>query len=143
MTDPLETAMPHDTYMATVSVLQDYFELPREDAEEIASELKTLHLAGGELLFRQGDPADSMYLLVRGRLQVWLDVDPPVYIGEVVPGESVGEVGLITGEARSADVVSVRSCILVKFEQTDFERLAAEHPAMVMRLTAIFARRLH
>lgn len=143
MTDPLETAMPHDTYMATVSVLQDYFELPREDAEEIASELKTLHLAGGELLFRQGDPADSMYLLVRGRLQVWLDVDPPVYIGEVVPGESVGEVGLITGEARSADVVSVRSCILVKFEQTDFERLAAEHPAMVMRLTAIVARRLH
>ncbi|MBO6565265.1 MAG: patatin-like phospholipase family protein [Pseudomonadales bacterium] len=135
--------MTEDTYMATVSVLREYFDLPQREADDIASQLKTIHLAGGQVLFKQGDPADSMYLLVRGRLQVWLDSEAPVYIGEVVPGESVGEVGLITGEARSADVVAVRSCILVKFEQTAFERLAAEHPSMVMRLTAIVAKRLH
>ena len=69
----------------------------------------------GETLFRQGDPADSMYLVVRGRLQVWINAEPPVYVGEVTPGESVGEVGIITGEVRSADVVAVRSSILVKF----------------------------
>ena len=97
--------MTEDTYMATVSVLQEYFDLPQREADDIASQLKTIHLAGGQVLFKQGDPADSMYLLVRGRLQVWLDSEAPVYIGEVVPGESVGEVGLITGEARSAFII--------------------------------------
>ena len=61
--------MTEDTYMATVGVLQEYCDLPGEEAEVIASELKTIHLAGGQVLFKQGDPADSMYLLVRGRLQ--------------------------------------------------------------------------
>lgn len=138
-----QVAEPRDTVMATMNVVQEYFELPGDEAQEIAGELTTIHLAGGETLFNQGDPADSMYLVVRGRLQVWINADTPVYVGEVVPGESVGEVGLITGEARSADVVAVRSCILIRFERSDFEKLASEHPSMVMRLTAIVARRLH
>jgi NTE family protein len=125
------------------SVLETYFELPVGEGELLAKELEIVYLEGGHTLFHQGDEGDSLYLLVRGRLQVWIDAEPPIYLGEVLPGESVGEVGLITGERRSADVVANRSSVLVRLDRTAFERLAAAHPSMVMQLTTIVARRLH
>lgn len=125
------------------SLLEDYFHLSREESEDIAAQLETVSLNGGQPLFHQGDATDSMYLLVRGRLQVWSADDTPVFIGEVSPGESVGEVGLITGETRSADVFAVRNSILIKLMKADFEKLAAEHPAMVMQLASVVAKRLH
>ncbi len=128
---------------ATVEILATYFSLQEDEAAEIANELTSVNLRGGEPLFQQGEESDSMYLLIRGRLQVWLDAESPVFIGEVLPGESVGEVGLITKEKRSADVVAIRRSVLLKLERHDFERLAAEHPSMVMQLTQIVARRLH
>ncbi|MGK0460215.1 MAG: NTE family protein, partial [Candidatus Azotimanducaceae bacterium] len=128
----------------TVSgVLETYFELPAGEGELLARELETVYLEGGYTLFHQGAEADSLYLLVRGRLQVWIDAEKPIYLGEVLPGESVGEVGLITGERRSADVVANRSSVLVRLDRTAFERLAAAYPSMVMKLTTIVARRLH
>ena len=125
------------------SVLETYFELPAGEGAAIAVELEIVHLEGGRPLFKRGDETDAMYILVRGRLQVWIDLESPVFIGEVLPGESVGEVGLITGEARSADVLAIRHSVLVKLDKADFERLASEHPAMVMQLTSIVAKRLH
>lgn len=124
-------------------LLENYFQLSPGEGQLIAKQLETVHLDGGRTLFHQGDPTDSMYLLVRGRLQVWIAGETPIYIGEVSPGESVGEVGLITGEARSADVLATRNSVLVKIGKSDFEELAAEHPAMVMQLASVVAKRLH
>lgn len=124
-------------------MLESYFELPAGEGEILARELDTVYLDGGHTLFHQGDEADSLYLLVRGRLQVWINAEKPIYLGEVLPGESVGEVGLITGEKRSADVVANRSSVLVRLDRIAFERLAAAYPSMVMQLTSIVARRLH
>ena len=39
---------------------------------------------GGDWLFRQGDPGDELYLLVRGRLQVWIDAPEPGAIAEAL-----------------------------------------------------------
>jgi CRP-like cAMP-binding protein len=44
-----------------------------ESAADVAAELEAVTCRGGDWLFRQGDPADGLYLLVRGRLQVWID----------------------------------------------------------------------
>lgn len=128
---------------ARMKLLEHYFKLAPGEGQSIGETLQTVHLEGGQPLFHQGDDTDAMYLVVRGRLQVWIDAETPIYIGEVLPGESVGEVGLITGEKRSADVLAIRNSVLVKLDRADFERLAAEHPAMVMQLTSIVAKRLH
>ncbi len=77
---------------AIKKLLEDYFKLPAGEGAAIAEELETLHLDGGQPLFHQGDDTDAMYLLVRGRLQIWIDAATPIYIGEVLPGESVGHV---------------------------------------------------
>lgn len=117
-------------------------------------DLEIEHLAGGEWLFRQNDPGDSLYLLVRGRLQVWidnngvaLDVDgsnarKPVnahLLGEIVPGDSVGELSLLTGEKRSAGIKAIRDSLVIKITRSAFEKLGEIHPGLIIRLAGSIA----
>ena len=76
---------------------------------ELASELQLVSLKRGELLIRQGDPADCMYTIVSGRLELTALADDggERYLGELGSGETVGETGLVDDstahEQRSCD----------------------------------------
>jgi lysophospholipid hydrolase len=78
---------------------------------ELEARLQWAHLAGGDVLFREGDADDAMYLVVSGRLRVAPRRGPP---REVRRGESVGELGVLTGGPREATVVAVRDSDLVR-----------------------------
>jgi len=139
-------ATREDRVRATV---QAYFDLPAEAAGAVMAEVETLHLSGGEWLMRQGEAGDALYLLVQGRLQVLVNAPSadaqtvPVYIGEVAPGDSVGEVSLLTGEPRAASIQAIRDSLLVKIDRASFDRLAQRHPALVMKLAGNVASVLH
>jgi NTE family protein len=74
---------------------------------ELSREVEIVDLAGGTALFRQNEPTDSLYILLHGRLNV-SSMDPETgvetLLGETAPGESIGEIGLLTGEPRSASL---------------------------------------
>lgn len=109
-------------------------------AEELAGALERRTLRGGEWLFQQGEEGDALYFLVRGRLQAWAGKgDDARLLGEVVPGDSVGEAGLLTGAPRSAGIRAIRDSLLIRIDQPAFERLAVQHPSMVMRLASNIA----
>lgn len=120
------------------SIIERYFEQSLED--EALARFRMCTLPGGEWLFRQGDVGDSLYFLVRGRLQVWVEQksghsgDPAALMGEVVPGETVGEVGLLSDEPRSASIRAIRDSLLIEIDRASFTQLADRHPAMVMKL---------
>jgi len=126
-----------------------YFAIPRQEAGPLLDELETLHLSGGDWLIHQGDEGDALYLLVQGRLQAVVkspdagEQDKHIFLGEIVPGDSVGEVSLLTGEPRSASIQAIRDSLLVTIDRASFERLAAQHPALVMRLAGNVASVLH
>jgi predicted acylesterase/phospholipase RssA/CRP-like cAMP-binding protein len=112
----------------------------RLDAETVSwlrEELEWIHLGHGEALFRSGDSSDGMYVLVSGRLRVTVTrpQDGQQVVGEVSPGEPVGELGLLSGEPRSATVVSIRETNVVKMTESVFQRLASRQPAAVTNLT--------
>ena len=126
-------------------ITSDYFGMDIDDA--LLARFGQVQLEGGEWLFHHGDPGDSLYFVVRGRLQVWdesiHDEDgEPRLLGEVVPGESVGEVGLLSGAARSAGIRAIRDSLLLRLDRQTFEQLAREHPALVMKLAANIAQLL-
>jgi len=107
--------------------------------EELIAALERVELRGGDWLFREGETGNSLYFLVRGRLQAWAD-NGKRFLGEVVPGDSVGEAGLLTGAARSAGIRAIRDSLLIRLGKQRFEGLAAQHPAMVMKLASHVAR---
>ena len=76
----------------------------RVEAQTLAwlrDELEWIHLGHGDVLFREGDPSEAMYLVVSGRLRISTSSpdDGQRTLGEVSPGEIVGELGLLGGEA--------------------------------------------
>jgi predicted acylesterase/phospholipase RssA/CRP-like cAMP-binding protein len=124
-------------------VVEDYFGVKAEPS--LLEKFELVTLAGGEWLFRHGDPGDSLFLLVRGRMQVWDETAGDEegnefrLLGEIVPGESVGEVGLLSGEPRSAGIRAIRDSQLLRLERKAFESLAGDHPALVMKLASNIA----
>jgi NTE family protein len=98
--------------------------------------LEWVEIAGGDTLLAQGDPGDSMYLLVSGRLRAYVrdegsSHDPEAtlpltrataatnghgqrMLGEITRGQIVGEMSLYTDEPRMATVVAIRDSVLVR-----------------------------
>ena len=126
-------------------LLETYFDLTPDTQPELADQLDHIELAGGCWLFHQGDPGDALYLLVRGRLEVWLERDAsgplesPRLIGGVAPGESVGELALLTDAPRAAGILASRDSLLLRITRDAFERLACTHPSLGLRLASRIA----
>lgn len=133
------------------SIFRQYFGDPVSEQEgdshyfddaDFQQGLDWVHLAGGEWLFHQGDVGDSLYLLVRGRLQVWHESDKhgplatPQLIGRITPGDSVGELALLTGTERSAGIRAVRDSSLIRMDRAAFDRIGMRHPKLLMKLAA-------
>jgi predicted acylesterase/phospholipase RssA/CRP-like cAMP-binding protein len=111
---------------------------------DIADQIRWGHIHGGRVLFRQGDVGDALYLVVSGRLRVVLEradhsgIDRT--IREVMRGETVGEMALITGGSRSATVVALRDTELGILSREAFAQLLEREPRSVLGLTRTLAR---
>lgn len=107
----------------------------------MAAEVDRLPLARGEVLMRQGEPADALYIVVSGRFEVRVDGrDQPV--AEIGPGSPVGEIAFLAGGARTATVVAVRDSLVLRLGRPEFESLAGRMPHIWRSLTAALAVRL-
>lgn len=110
---------------------------------ELEAELKWQRLTHGQVLFRQGDPGEAMYIVVSGRLQVFVTLadGSERVLGEVAAGETVGEWGLLTGEAHAATVRAIRETHIVRLTEAGFLRLMERYPQAMMRITRIVIQR--
>jgi CRP-like cAMP-binding protein len=77
-----------------------------DQVRDLATDSARLRFTAGEVLFRQGEPGDSLVVVEAGQLRVDVadDAGQPVTVAHRGPGEHVGEMSLLTGEARSATV---------------------------------------
>ena len=93
-------------------------------------------LPGGSALFVAGEPADNLYWLRTGRLavvQASHDHDGAL-IGLIHPGEPVGEMALIGGDAHTADVVALRDCEISFMSRDAFFKAVDRTPALMTEL---------
>jgi predicted acylesterase/phospholipase RssA len=119
-------------------------ELDEAQAAGVEASGEWVRLARGELLVREGDPGDSLFVLLGGRLQAVLERPDGTrrILGEIGPGESIGEMALLSGEPRGATVVAVRDSVLLRFPEAEFERLAAGFPRLVRSIARVQIERL-
>lgn len=90
-----------------------------------------------ETVFRQGDPGDRALLLVRGQMEVLIDIPGSSRHRRVslfTEGTLFGEMGLIDGETRSASVIATRPSACLAIDHQGFAALQRTHPEMVTTL---------
>ncbi len=100
--------------------------------------------ARGSLILAAGDPTDSLYILISGRIKVFMsDLEgKEVILAILEPNEFFGEMGLIDNSPRSANVVALEACELVCISKADFKRCVAENLEMAMTVMRGLVKRL-
>jgi NTE family protein len=104
---------------------------------EIAAELEWLSLPGGAVLYAEGEAPDAFYIVLSGLLRIVPNGggrDDNVGV-DVQAGESVGEVGLLTGRPHSGSVVALRDSTVARMAKPVFDRVIAQYPRLLLRLT--------
>ncbi len=112
---------------------------------EIAAAIEWLSLPGGAPLFAAGEPSDALYVVLSGCLGVFAPDragDRRRFMGRVVAGDTVGEMGLISGRPRSAHVVALRDTELARLPAESFNRIFGAHPSAMLRIARLTVDRL-
>ena len=109
--------------------------------EQLRESARETRLAAREWLFRAGEPADRLFLVLSGRLRV---VEPETgrLLREVGAGAALGELGLLTGSVRSASVRAVRDCRLLELDAEHFLRLVRDDGGFAVSIAQELARQL-
>jgi NTE family protein len=115
--------------------------LGEEERAALMSELETRSLKRGDVLVRQGDAADALYIVISGRFAVTLDGrrEPVTEIG---PEQPIGEMAFLTGGVRTATVSAMRDSLVLRLDRADFDRIAERCPGIWRALTKALSERL-
>ena len=140
---PEETLRVRSDLRFVLARLSIFESLSAETIEAIAAECVWLSLPGGATLFDAAEPSDAMYVLLSGGLgTISRSTDRRKWLGRVAPGETVGEMGLISGRPRSAAVVAVRDSELVRLSREAFDTVFSRHPEAMLSIARLTVARL-
>lgn len=112
--------------------------LPADEQHMLAEHLVHAPFAAGDILTRQGAVAHWLYLVIRGEAQVLVDgPDGRLQVGTLRDGAIFGEMGMLTGEARSATVVALTSVDCYRLDKDGFAKVLEKRPEIARDMTAI------
>src|SRR5450631_410908 len=120
--------------------------LDRITLAKLAAHLEPLALTAGEILLRQGDRPDGLYLVSRGTFAIYAtaaeDSDGEIQFSTCGRGESFGEIALLTNEPRTATVRAQEDGELLRLDQARFLDLVRRDPSVSLAIAASLIRRL-
>jgi CRP/FNR family transcriptional regulator, cyclic AMP receptor protein len=122
--------------------------LGEEERRELLRRTRRRRFARNEILFHEGDPADSLHLLNRGRVSIRAAIrsGDAVTLAIVGTGTVLGEMALLSGaNRRAATVTALEPTETLCLYQDEFDQLRREHPSVdrfLVELLAAEVRRL-
>lgn len=139
-----ETVLLRSDLGLVLSALPLFAGLEPEILSKIAESAEWLSLPGGGTLFAAGETPDAMYVVLSGCLGVFSadSRDRRRFMGRVPAGDTVGEMGLISGRPRSAHVVALRDSELARISSDSFSRVFGRYPEAMLRIARLTVDRL-
>lgn len=108
---------------------------------ELSATMRAREVEAGQVVVRQGDPGDFLYVLAEGILDVEIDRGEETPIrARIAPGEVFGEVSLLTGQNRTATVTAALDSVVFEIHREDLEPILRQRPAIADGLAAVMAR---
>ena len=129
------------TQLAEVEIFRP---LPEDAIEALAMRGKHHRYKAGEVLLRQGDPSETMHVLLTGRVRVERDQsqEGTVLLTELGPNEVVGEMGVLDHAPRSATVTAIAATETLELHATALAVVLIQYPAVAAILLRTLSRRL-
>ena len=117
--------------------------LPDDSRAVLVERAAVRRYGPGESVVRKGDASREMFIVEHGTLAVEIprDSGAAAEVAQLAAGECFGEMGLLTGEVRSATVRAKTLCDLVVIDHDAFHEVLAAHPEVVDRMGGLLAAR--
>jgi len=118
--------------------------LAANELDSLGEALRPRRYARGDLIFQQGDPGDAFYVIENGEVKVVLSSSDgrEAILAILGPGHFFGELSLLDGDPRSADVIAKEDCTLLALRREDFLAFLRAYPRAAEALLAVLSRRL-
>jgi CRP-like cAMP-binding protein len=129
-----------DEKTAIVATIPMFAKLEPRSLEAVASLAKVVAAPADTVLLREGEPAESFYVIVHGTVQI---ERLGTFVRSIMDGGFIGEVALIEGSGRTATATCATPCELLEFGSFEFGRVMATFPDVRARVEAAAARRPH
>ena len=129
---------------AVLKAVPLFTSFPEDQLRMLTTVVTRRSLPRSTTVMASGDPTDSLYIVLSGRLKVMMsDAEgKEVILSILTAGEFFGEMGLIDDAPRSASVVSIEPCELLSIAKRDFKKCLAENFEMAQAVMRGLVRRL-
>lgn len=116
----------------------------RADLEALAAMMKPQSFAAGQMIFRKGDPGDSLVLIRRGCIRIYITDDQgnDIIFRHYGPGQLVGEFALIDNQPRSASASAAEPTDVLVLQRDDFLKYLRERPILGVEMMRSLAERI-
>jgi small-conductance mechanosensitive channel len=115
-----------------------FAQLPAQEQQMLAGHLVHAPFAAGDILTRQGAVAHWLYLIIRGEAKVFVEgPEGRLAVATLHDGDIFGEMGMLTGEPRSATVVAVTAVDCYRLDKAGFAQVLEQRPEIAKDMTAI------
>ena len=128
-------------FLREVDIFQN---LGTEATTRLVGEAEEASFPVGTKILRRGEPGDRMFVIIEGRARVpVLDKDGrQLLVAELCSGDIFGEMALLTGEPRTADVEALTDCRCLVLFRAAVEGLIRQHTEVAQLLTTLVGERL-
>ncbi len=129
---------------AIASIFPLFGPLDAIDSAALAPLLRRRRFEIGRVVFQRADPAEEVLLVIAGQLRISVCFADGRELAFRVagPGDTVGEIGVLDGRRRSADVIALRATEVLALARADVKRLLISRPAMAMGVINFLCGRL-
>jgi small-conductance mechanosensitive channel len=116
--------------------------LDAEKIDRLARRMRLIIYGPGEVVLRQGDPGDSLYVVRAGSVAVQIGTgEARREVATLASGQFFGEMSLMTGESRAATVVAKSDCECYIVDKEAFQEILVERPELAGIISEILSRR--
>jgi len=118
--------------------------LNEAEFERIAAFARIKKVSRGRVVFSKGDPGNSMFAVISGRLKVQniSEDGKSLIMGFLEPGAVFGEIAVLDSKPRTASVVSIEDSELLVIERAPFLRFLEAYPRVSIKLMEAICERL-
>ncbi len=119
--------------------------IPLDGLARLAEQGQLQRFPAGTSLMRQGETSDALYVIIEGRVIVERAhpaLQEPIRLAELGPGETVGEMGVLDQQTRSATVTALEDTAAIRLSVVEAMDIIARYPEVAAAMLRTLSQRL-
>ena len=142
--NPGDARHPSSSKLSVLRQHPTFCDLDSDALDQLSRYAKYTALKRGATLFSKGDPGNSLYVVISGTVKI--SVSSPdgrnAILNLIGPGEVLGDMAVLDGQARSADATAHTNCEIYVIDRRDFLPFVRSQPDLSMKFIKLLCARL-